>query len=1009
MVAAHEPAYGDENDRENPAEPADNPSLKDAIANSDVVVVAKTTCGFCKRALDVLYSACDPVVFFEDKAGDGAEVRKLAEELTGHKTVPIVWIKGQFVGGCDSIIELQRSGDLYTRIGSRQPPQTVGGWVEPERNVTRPEPIPSGLFWFPHTVNIYPVRAIALQMVAVCVVCIIWREDTWAAWLALGMALDFLVRLCGGAFFSPAGTLGMVLTSFLKEDLRNGPPKQFATFVGLCFSATAGFCLINGEHIPGAVVLGCLAGAASLEAFFDVCLGCIFFGYMVQFNLVRSSVYDVHIDQRPAVRAAIDNADDFTTELKQIEPLKYREIGQPATSADSRIKLNKSDDHVRRAFNPVKYVEISDFMMPLGVAGLAVPWKLGRGTLTYYAPAGLWRSIAYMSLALFSILGLLLMAKLVLHTRKVYKEVIHPVKSNFIAALPMCVCLYAFLLEPDTDSMADFRVTIYLIASVLLKILLVYKAAWLVANRGDEEIITPALLLPIGGCLVGALVAPVFGSGYYEYGWFQFGLSAVLALLLFGSSFVASIQYHWSDERVRGSIGMWATVLHLMFLAYATLRSVSIEAPGVPVVPSAVASADAFERVLFYAGLTLTLVFLWLAVFMGFVFRLKFDFSYWAVSFTADILAAACVLYQQRTETPAGDRRFEQAIGYFAAASVVLACWVNAVLFLQTLFWLSKRRWLRPQYKWGPLSFNKLTHEALRESGDHLLRTATSIVEAHSETSPDDDAGQMKRLQELNSCGLSLAKQIRLYLLVLDWHSHMEDCILFRTVDGFHPLVTKDGYLQHKALHEMEKILQGKCAELLKPADNMLEVLKEVQAILADFIPYSAKHMDWEEDNLNGMLRRALNLRIQKKMLRKIWETYDARSMEEIHKRPTAGNGEWDAYDFSEFSSNIYSAGFPSAEDKNALLVFPPTVPSAPMPIEKQHILRIVLPFVVGWLPYPMQKTRFARAFAWAVPERAQHMGDMIYRGVSDTTWACMVADVPEIIPRGLPGWARRV
>ena len=41
------------------------------------------------------------------------------------------------------------------------------------------------------------------------------------------------------------------------------------------FSATAGFCMINGHEIVAAVILGGLAGAAALEAFFDVCFKAI--------------------------------------------------------------------------------------------------------------------------------------------------------------------------------------------------------------------------------------------------------------------------------------------------------------------------------------------------------------------------------------------------------------------------------------------------------------------------------------------------------------------------------------------------------------------------------------------------------------------------------------------------------------------------------------------------------------------------------------------------------------
>ena len=996
----------------------------ESMDTSPCVVVAKSTCGFCSRAISLLQTTGVRVdVFYIDMIAEGDKVRKAAkEEASGHSTVPIIFIKGEFVGGCNDVVDLEASGELYTKLGVSAPPK-VAAWVTGKE--VRKKPMDSGMFYFPHTVNAYVIRLVALQMVALCIVCIIFRDEEWAAYVALGMALDFLVRLIGGAAFSPAGALALLVSTPLKEDLRNGPPKQFATMIGLVFSLVGGLLLYFDCEIAGAVVLGCLSGPAALEGVFDFCLGCWFFGYMVKLGIVSDSVYHVHIDQKPAVQRTLDLIDDFETELKKVVPLQYREPGQPKTAADVNLKRYKSDDHVRRGFNPVKNVHISDMMMPLGVAGLALVWKKNHcfacdsdnsGAYdSYMGPKEIWHVFAFVSLVLFACIALLLVAKLVRHRKKVYAELVHPIKSNAVAALPMCICVYSILLSPGSR---DFAQALFWIGAVPLKFLLVWKCSWLVGNRGDAELTTPSLLLPIGGCLVASMNASIW-AGYAELAWFLFSLPCVLSLLLFGGTFLSSISYHWSDERMRASIGMWSTVLHLICISYAALQKLPMydqltgrlsgyqssymymymygRSSTLPSSTNMTVEMNSFSKAMYFAGVMLVLIFLWLAVPMGFIFRVKFDFTYWSVAFTADIFAAAASIYAEGSyKSYLHARSLDHYARAIATGALLCATWVNVVLLLNTAFWIVKKRWLRPQYKFGPLSFNKLTHEALRESGHHLLRSAEGIVAAGTENT---DA-----VKDLSK---GLVAHLKLHLMVLDWHSHMEDTILFRMVDSFHPMVSRDGYAQHAALHKMEASAKAILTKLEDPSSDHARDILELRDLLQQMVPFSDQHMDWEEDNLNGLLRKGFNMAIQRKLLVNIWDSYMSKTMEEIRGTVTQTDTAWSHYDFTKLSAE---ASYYSVEkDFRELLKFPPQFPVEEIPMEKQQILRVALPFIVHWLPLPIQRTRFMRTLAWGVPEHAQQVGDMVYRGVPDTTWAVLAVDVPEMIPRGLPGWVRRV
>lgn len=54
-----------------------------------------------------------------------------------------------------------------------------------------------------------------------------------------------------------------------------------------------------------------------------------------------------------------------------------------------------------------------------------------------------------------------------------------------------------------------------------------------------------------------------------------------------------------------------------------------------------------------------------------------------------------------------------------------------------------------------------------------------------------------------------------------------------------------------------------------------------------------------------------------------------------------------------------------------------------------------------------LRQTQFLKTWIWAMPERAQQLGLMVYRVVDDVIWAEIARDLPEVVPRGLPGHRR--
>jgi hypothetical protein len=69
-----------------------------------------------------------------------------------------------------------------------------------------------------------------------------------------------------------------------------GQPKRFAQGIGAAFSIVASLLWLSDYHTAARVVIGMLAGAASLEAFAGFCVGCAIFSRLMRWGVIPQSV-----------------------------------------------------------------------------------------------------------------------------------------------------------------------------------------------------------------------------------------------------------------------------------------------------------------------------------------------------------------------------------------------------------------------------------------------------------------------------------------------------------------------------------------------------------------------------------------------------------------------------------------------------------------------------------------------------------------------------------------------
>ena len=90
-------------------------TIKDTITKNDVVLFMKGTkmmpqCGFSSRVAGVLNFM--GVEFADVNVLADAEIRQGIKDFSDWPTIPQLYVKGEFVGGCDIVTEMTLSGEL---------------------------------------------------------------------------------------------------------------------------------------------------------------------------------------------------------------------------------------------------------------------------------------------------------------------------------------------------------------------------------------------------------------------------------------------------------------------------------------------------------------------------------------------------------------------------------------------------------------------------------------------------------------------------------------------------------------------------------------------------------------------------------------------------------------------------------------------------------------------------------------------------------------------------------
>ena len=97
--------------------------IDDLVKHNNILLFMKGTasfpqCGFSGRAVQIL-KACgvDPKTITTVNVLEDAEIRAGIKDYSNWPTIPQLYIKGEFIGGSDIMMEMYESGELQQLLG----------------------------------------------------------------------------------------------------------------------------------------------------------------------------------------------------------------------------------------------------------------------------------------------------------------------------------------------------------------------------------------------------------------------------------------------------------------------------------------------------------------------------------------------------------------------------------------------------------------------------------------------------------------------------------------------------------------------------------------------------------------------------------------------------------------------------------------------------------------------------------------------------------------------------
>ncbi|MCP4997011.1 MAG: C4-dicarboxylate ABC transporter [Gammaproteobacteria bacterium] len=295
----------------------------------------------------------------------------------------------------------------------------------------------------------------------------------------------------------------------------------------------------------------------------------------------------------------------------------------------------------------LEHFPISFFAMVMGLAGTSTAWKKAQHVLELNLNIDV--ALAVLTTLLFILLVVVYGLKLVKHKGAVTEEFHHPIKLNFFPAISISMLLLSICL---LDLSPLFAQGLWMVGTALhLAFTLYVMNTWIHHSHYKLQHLNPAWFIPV----VGNILVPITGTslGYIEISWFFFSIGILFWIVLL-TIFLYRVFFHDPlPARLMPTFFILIAPPAVGFIAYLKL----------------VGDIDSFARILYYAGLFLTLLLLTQVKRFA---KLEFFLSWWAYSFPMAAITIATFAMYERTHVA----------GFSTIATVLLGLLSVIIIYL---------------------------------------------------------------------------------------------------------------------------------------------------------------------------------------------------------------------------------------------------------------------------------------------------------------------------------------
>jgi len=276
--------------------------------------------------------------------------------------------------------------------------------------------------------------------------------------------------------------------------------------------------------------------------------------------------------------------------------------------------------------NRLKFYPIMMFAIVMGISGLTIAYQKATEFIGF--PHAIGNIMMYVALALFAIISLVYIIKIVKYPKAVMNEWKHPVRINFFSAVSISMLMLAIITRHDFHTMGAI---FWYIGTALHMFMTLYTISFWINHNQEIAHSNPAWFIPI----VGNVLVPVGGIGlapqwiliyFFSVGvffWIIF-LSIVLNRIIF---------HHQLAQKFMPTLFIMLAPPAVAFIAYFKLFHV----------------VDTFAMFVYSIALFFTLM-------LAFMFKrflgMKFFISWWAFIFPLAAMAiASMVMYHKTHDT----------------------------------------------------------------------------------------------------------------------------------------------------------------------------------------------------------------------------------------------------------------------------------------------------------------------------------------------------------------------